>query len=527
MPRPMRHLFALASLALALAGPLQAQTLRWAARGDTQSMDPHAVNEGVTNNINNQVYEGLVERARDQSLVPALATGWKVLYDLTWRFTLRPGVRFHDGTPMTADDVVFSLERAQQPSSQMALYARPLGQPIRIDPLTVELRLTVPDPLLLEHLATVFIMSRAWSVANRAERAPDFNAKEESYSSHHAMDTGPFKLKNREPGVRTVLARHAGWWGRFEGNVSEVVFTPIASDATRLAAVLSGDVDLIQDAPPQDLARLASDPRMRLTSGPENRIIFLGFDQFRDELQSGGVKGRNPLKDKRVRQAIGLAIDRAALRKSIMRDQSQPTGCMTTSRFGCVAAPELEDAPLVDLAAARRLMAEAGYADGFELTLDCPNDRYVNDQAICVALVGMLSRIKVKLKVDARPKSLFFPKMQNHDTSFYLYGWGGGALDPQMIFDPLVHSLDARSQKGGDNNGRIADAEMDRLIDAAATEMDTAKRQRLLHDALHRIHDEALYLPLHRQTLTWVSRANVKPVLMPSNQVKVTWVRVD
>lgn len=520
-----RCLATVLALGLALALPLSAKTLRWAARGDAQSLDPHAVNEGVTNNIGTLLFDTLVERTRDQSLQPALATSWKVIDERTWRFSLRQGVRFHDGTPLTADDVVFSIERAQQPSSQFAQYALPLGKPVKLDSHTVELRLPAPNPILLEHLNSIFIMSKAWVQAHRVERVPSFNDREEAYSSVNAMGSGPYMLKQRGVGTRTVMARHAGWWGQFEGNVEEVVFTPIANDATRLAAVLSGDVDLIQDAPPQDLPRLAQDARVRITSGPENRVIFLGFDVFRDELP--GVKGRNPLKDRRVREAFARAIDTEGLKRSIMRGQSLPTGCMTTSAFGCTPAPELEQRWPLDLPGAQRLMAEAGYAEGFDLTLDCPNDRYVNDQSICVSLVSMLARIKVRLKVDARTKSLYFPKVQNHETSFYLYGWGGGTLDPQIIFDPLLHSVDRKTQKGGDNNGRIADAELDRVIDAAAMEMNTERRQQLLAQGLRRTREQVWLLPLHRQVLNWVSRAPVRPVLMASNQVRPQWVKID
>lgn len=523
--RPSSRFVAALALGLLLAAPLSAKTLRWAARGDAQSLDPHAVNEGVTNNISLLLYDTLVDRGRDQSLQPALATSWKLVDDRTWRFSLRQGVKFHDGTPLTADDVVFSIERAQQPSSQFAQYALPLGKPVKLDVHTVELRLAVPNPILLEHLSSIFIMSKAWVQANRVERVPSFNDREEAYSSTRAMGSGPFMLKQRGVGSRTVLAKHAGWWGPVEGNVDEVVFTPIANDATRLAALLSGDVDLIQDAPPQDLPRLAQDARVRITSGPENRVIYLGFDVFRDELP--GTKGRNPLKDRRVREAFARAIDADGLKRSIMRGQSLPTGCMTTSAFGCSVAPELEQRWPLDLDAAKRLMAEAGYAEGFDLTLDCPNDRYVNDQSICVAMVGMLARIKVRLKVDARTKTLYFPKVQNHDTSFYLYGWGGGTLDPQIIFDPLLHSVDAKTQKGGDNNGRIADAELDGIIDAAATEMNTERRRQLLAQGLRRVREQVWLLPLHRQMLNWVSRAPVKPVLMASNQLRPQWVRID
>jgi peptide/nickel transport system substrate-binding protein len=521
----VRLLWAVA-LGLCMAS-VDAKPLRWAARGDTQSMDPHAVNEGVTNNINNLVHDYLVERARDLSLVPALATGWTIVNDTTWRFALRRGVKFHDGTRLTADDIVFSIERAQQPTSQFGQFALPMGKPVRIDEHTVEFRLDRPNPLMLEHAATISIMSRAWCIANRAERVPAFNAREEAFSSRNAMGSGPYTLKQREPGMRTVLVRNPQWWGRFDGNVTEVTFTPIANDSTRTAALLSGDVDLIQDSPPQDLLRLARDPAVRLTSGPENRVIFLGLDQFRDQLLYSNVKGRNPLKDQRVREAFFHAIDVHALRKSIMRDQSVPTACITVAALGCKPAAELEVHPPADVGRARRLMAAAGYPDGFELTLDCPNDRYVNDQAICVALVGMLGRIGVTLRVDARPKTIFFPKVQNHDTSFYLYGWGGATVDPQLTMDPLMHSRDPKSQKGGDNNGRIADAELDRLIDAAAAEMNIEKRTKLLRDALMRVHDQYYYLPLHRQMLTWLSRTNVRPVILPSNQVRVAWIQID
>jgi peptide/nickel transport system substrate-binding protein len=512
-------------LAVALL-PAEAATLRWAARGDTQSMDPFAANEGVTNNINLLVFDTLVERNRQQGVSPSLATGWTVVNPLTWRFTLRRNVTFHDGTPLTADDVVFSIERSQQPTSQVAVYTRRLGKAVRIDDHTIELRLQTPNPVLLEHLLNVMVMSRAWCVAHHVERVPEFNANEESYSSRNAMGSGPFMLARREAGVRTTFTRNPNWWGRFEGNVTEVIFTPIAGDATRTAALLAGDVNFIQEAPTQDLARLAKDPSVRLTTGPENRLIFLGFDQFRDQLLKSSVKGRNPFKDPRVREAFFWAIDVQALKTNIMRGQSVPTACFATSAVGCLL-PELETHPPADLAKARQLMKDAGYADGFELTLDCPNDRYINDQPLCVALVGMLARINVKLSVDARPKNLFFPRVQAHDTSFYLYGWGGGTTAAEVSMVPLLHTEDVPGQKGGDNNGRVSDPELDRRIDAAITEMDNDKRSRLVREMLARINEQHYVLPLHRQMLTWLSRANVKPVIMPSNVVTVPWIQID
>lgn len=518
---------ALAALLIAVAAAAaNAATLRWASRGDAQSMDPFAANEGVTYNLNTLVYDTLVTRDTGQRVVPHFATGWTMVDPLHWRFTIRTDARFHDGTPVTVDDVVFSIERSQQPTSQVAVFTRRLGRAVRIDERRFELRLDAPDPVLLEHLLNVMVMSRAWCRAHGAERVPAFNAGEESYASRHAMGSGAYRLVRREPGVLTVFERNTAWWGRFEGNVDVLRFTPIVADAARVAAVLSGDVDFTQDVPPQDLARLARDPAVRLTSAPENRVIFLGMDQWRETWPRGGVAGRNPLKDARVREALFRAIDVHALRASIMRGQSVPTACITTAAAGCLAS-ELETHATADVDGARRLMAEAGLARGFELTLDCPNDRYVNDQSICVALVGMLARIGVRLHVDARPKNLFFPKVQARDTQFYLYGWGGGTIDAQVTLDPLLHSADRASGKGGDNNGGVADAELDGWIDAAAVETDVDRRAELIRRALRRVHERHYVIPLHRQVLDWLSAARVRPVILPSNFVRVDWIRVD
>ena len=517
----------LLALCLAFAGALcDAKTLRWSARGDALSMDPYAHNEGVTNNINALLYDRLVELDRDLKIVPALATQWEVVNDRTWRFHLRRDVKFQDGTPLTADDVVFSIERSQQPSSQHGVFTRRLGKAVRVDDHTIELRQDSPNPLLLENALNTYVMSRAWCVANKVERVPNSNDKEEAYSSNRAMGSGAWILKAREPGVRTVLVRNRNHWRAFEGNVDEVAYTPIANDATRTAALISGDIDFTQEIAPQDVDRLAQHPQIRVTTGVENRVIFFGFDQERDELLYSSVKGRNPFKDVRVREAFFHAVDTGLLMSKVMRGQSVPTACMTMAAVGCHAS-ELEVRGGPDVNRARQLMADAGYANGFELTLDCPNDRYVNDQAICVAMGSMLARIGVVLKVQTRSKSLYFPKVLKHDTSFYMYGWGGNLTDAQFVFDPLLHSVDAKTQKGGDNIGRIADPDLDRMIDAAGVEMNVGRRTQLIRDALRRIHAQHYTLPIHRPMLTWVSRANVHVIIMAGNTVRVDWIRID
>ncbi len=504
----------------------EAKTLRWASRGDIQTMDPYSQNEGMTTNFANLIHDLLVERDRNMKIVPSLATSWTVVNDTTWRFTLRKGVKFHDGSPFNADDAVFSIERAQQPTSQLAQYARALGKPSRIDDYTIELKQDKPNPLLLEHLNTIFIMSKPWSIAHHVEKPLDFKAKEETFATRNTNGTGPYMLKTREPGVKTVLVTNPNWWGRAEGNVTELVYTPIASDATRNAALLSGEIDFVHDPAPQDLARIQENPALKVYSGPENRVIFFGFDQYRDALEGSNVTGKNPFKDRRVREAFYRAIDVDMLESKIMRGQAVPTACMTTAPIGCLDS-SLEKHPRTDIALAKKLMAEAGYPNGFEVRLDCPNDRYINDSDICVAAVSMLAKIGVTLKLNTMPKTLYFPKLEKHDTSMYMLGWGGSITDAQIIMDPILHTKEPATQKGFYNYGRFSDSELDHLIDAASVEMNPDKRKQLIIDAIALQTREFRHIVLHRQKLSWVAKKNVVPVLTPNNIVRVEWIRVE
>jgi len=515
-------------LALLLVAPIlaSAQTLRWAARGDVGSMDPHSFNEGLTDNLIGHVYEQLGRRARDHTIEPALAERWTVVDDTTWRFTMRAGVHFSDGTPLTAADAVFSIERAQQASSQQAFFARQLGRPVLIDERSFELRLDKPNPLLLEHQLNVRIMSAAWCKANGAEKVPNFSQREEGHSTRHAMGTGPFVLQRFEPGVRVTLTRNKAWWDRFDGNVQTVVYTPIGNDATRTSALLSGGVDFVHDTPPQDIERMQREPAVKLVTGPENRILFFVPNLAPDELAHASVKGRNPFRDVRVREAFALAIDAEAIRARTMRGQSQPTACLATADIGCIAR-ELETRPAADPARARRLLADAGYPKGFELTIDCPNDRYVNDQAICLASAAMLARVGVRARVDARPKTVFFQKIERFETSFYLLGWGGGTTDPQGILDPIARRPESKTQKGSFNYGKVGDAELDALIDAAGSEMNAQKRAGLLAAAQRRVQQQHHVLPIHRQMITWAVRRNVQVTVMPDNALRAQWVTIE
>jgi peptide/nickel transport system substrate-binding protein len=504
-----------------------AATLRWANRGDPQTTDPHSQNEGLTNNLNQLVYEFLVGRDKKLNLEPQLAVSWEQIDPVTWRFKLRPGVKFHDGTPFTADDVVFSFQRAAEKTSQLRVYSNAAGVPKKIDDLTVEFKNEAPNPIELEHIATINIMSKAWCEKNKATKPQDFTNKEDMITAHQANGTGAYMLKSREPDIRTVLTKNPNWWGikegKFEGNVDEVIFTPIGSDATRLAALVSGEIDLINDPPVQDVPRLKQNPDVKVLEGVENRVVFIGMDQSRDELLYSSVKGKNPFKDKRVRQALYQAIDIEALRVTTMRGLSKPTGAMLPAPLPWVVEPEKRFA--FDRAKAKQLLADAGYPTGFEVTLDCPNNRYVNDEKICQALAAMWSQIGVRTNVTAMPRANYFPKLEKRDTSLYMLGWGGAAIDPIFILQPVLHS----SNKKGDgdyNYGEYNNAKLDALIDEIKTEIDVEKRRKLINEALMIQHDELLNLPLHRQVIPWASRSTVTAVHLANNNVIPNWVTV-
>jgi len=515
-------LVALISAAL----PAFAQTLRWASQGDPQTMDPYSQNESMTNMMNGQVYERLTSRDRKLAVVPSLATSWEQTGPLTWRFKLRPGVKFHDGTPFTADDVVFSVKRAAEPTSQIAVYANALGSVKAIDPLTVEFTLAQVNPIFLQHLDTIFIMSRAWCETHKVTKPLDFKNKEESYAGFNAMGTGPFVLASRAPGIKTTYKRNPAWWGKFDGNVQEIVYTPISNDATRLAALISGEIDFVLDPAPRDVPRLRNTAGVKIIDGPENRIVFIGMDQARDKLLYGNVAGdRNPFKDVRVRKALYHAVDIETMKTKLMNGQSFPTGGVTPSPLGSFNDPQIEGRLPFDLAKARALMVEAGYPEGFEITLDCPNNRYINDEEICVALATMWSQIKVKVKVNAMPRALYFAKLDKLDTSMYMLGWGGAITDAETALTPVMRN---RGDKGvgSYNYGNSKNDKFDALAAQSSVEADPKKREELVKAALREYTSQAHVLPLHRQVIPWAARANVDAVHRADNWLEVPWVTV-
>jgi len=504
------------------AGTAHAKTFRIADQGDALSMDPHSLNESLQLSFTGNIYEPLVAHDKKLGLVPGLATKWTQVNPTTWRFELRRGVTFHDGHPFTADDVVFTFARAAGDGSDMKSYTNEIAQVKKIDADTVEIVTKSPFPILPDVISLVYIMSKKWSEENRAEKPVDKRKGIENTASFKANGTGPFRLRSREPGVRTVLVRNLNYWDKVESNVDEVVFTPIGADATRVAALISGEIDMMQPVPVQDVARLRQNANLNILQGPELRTIFLGMDQARNELLFSNIKGKNPLKDVRVRRAFYQAIDIEAIKTRIMRGAATPTALMIAPGIKGFPADLNKRLPY-DPEASKKLLAEAGYPSGFEIKMNCPNDRYVNDGEICQAVAGMLARIGVKVNLEAETKGTYFPKILSRNTSFYLLGWTPGTYDSHNVLNAILGTPDP-SGRGQFNLGGYSNARVDELSKLVQSETDQAKRNAMIAEAFKIHQDEVGHLPLHQQALAWGMRKNVSLVQLPDNFNLFKWV---
>lgn len=526
LQRTTFRLATLAAAALLAAGSASAATLRWAGANDINTADPHSQNHQTTHAFLQQVYESLVRYDEKFQVEPALATKWEQVSPTQVRFTLRRDVKFHDGAPFTADDVVFSLTRAMTPPSNMQSATQSVKEVKKVDDHTVDVILKGPNPILLRELTEARIMNKAWAEKHNSVKSQDYGGKEESYASRNANGTGPYKLVVWQPDVKLQLTKNPDWWDKPRGNVDEVIFTPIKSAATRTAALVSGQVDFVVDPPPQDLARLKNTAELKLIEGAENRTIYLGLDQFRDELPGAGTPGKNPLKDKRVRQAMYQAIDTAGLHKNTMRGLSVPAGAMVAPMVSGWSKQLDERASKYDVEAAKKLLADAGYPNGFALKLECPNDRYVNDEAICQAVTAMWTRIGIKTTLSAAPMAQFVTRVMNNDVNAYLFGWGVATFDALYTLDSLMSTKQGKTAAGVYNGGRFSDAKLDEMIQQIKTEMDQPKRDALLHDALKLTKDEYYYIPLHHQIRPWAMRKGVDTVHRADDRPMPNWTTV-
>jgi peptide/nickel transport system substrate-binding protein len=519
----MKTKLALLSAALAaslVAAPAFAKTFKWSSASDIPTLDIHSQNNALGNGVHASIYESLVYY-NSTTFKPEgqLAISWSQVSPTQMRFVLRPGVKFSDGSPLTADDVVYSIMRAMAKTSNYAVYTQGIDKAVKVNDTTVDLIMKGPNPVLLNQLTELRIMSKAWAEKNKSVEPKDIRTKDESHAHRNAMGTGPFMVKEWQPDQKLVLVKNPLWWGwaNAKTNVTEIIYTPIKSEATRVAALLSGELDFVLDPSLQDLGRIRSGANLKVIDGVENRTIFFGMDQHRDELPGSNIKGKNPLKDQRVRMALYQGIDIASINRVTMRGLSQPTGALVAPQVtGWTKGVDKRFA--YDPEAAKKLLADAGYPQGFEVDFACPNNRYINDEEICQAVTAMWAKIGVKAKLRTLPLVTYFPMIQRYEASIYMLGWGVPTFDALYSLQSLTRSVGA----GGDGNynvGRYSNPRMDALVERTKKETDLKLRTELLTEALQLSNDTVSHLPLHNQIIPWAMKKNVDVVHRADNRL--------
>jgi len=481
---------------LGIASTVHAENkLRWAMTGDAVSLDPQGRLAAVEFIYFKSTYEGLTTANSALEILPALAESWENPEPTLWRFKLRKGVTFHEGQDFTAKDVLFTIERTK--NSSFKSFTATIDTVKAPDDYSIEIRTKVPDPLFLYNMSAVFIMDSGWAKEHGVEKAPDANNPEKYYTDTVVNGTGPFKVTERKSDVRTVLVRNKDWWGHDTkvggGNVDVIEARPINNSATRVASLLSGELDLITEVPVPDISRVEKDERFKIGSIPQLRTIFLGYNYTKDKLDSSNVD-KNPFRDLKVRQAINLAIDADLIKDRIMRGQSAPTSILTPPGLAGYS-DELAKRMPVDHEKAKALLAEAGYPKGFSVRLDCPNNRYVNDEPICQAIVSMLAKVGIKVTLNALPKDQWGVLVTSKKTDFYMLGFGTATNDSHFIASYIF--LDGPYNVGYSNDKVTA------LMASAAEEIDTEKRNDMMAEVFKIARDDAAIAPLHYQMVTW------------------------
>lgn len=494
---------------LGAAVPAQAKDLTIALASEPTSIDPHFHNLTPNSALGMHFFDALVIFDEKQRVTPGLATSWKAIDDLTWEFKLRKGVKWHDGSPFTADDVVFTMSRAGNvPNSPSSFGTYTKGKTaVKIDDHTVHIKTPRPYPLMVTDMTTILMVSKKHG---EGATTPDYN------SGKAAIGTGPFKFVEYVPGDRIVMTANADYWGG-KPKWDKVTMKPIKSGPSRVAALLAGDVDVIEGVPTADITRLKKDPKLQLSSGISNRVIYLHIDHDRDAspyvkaADGGAIK--NPLKDVRVRKAISMAINRKAIVDRVMEGVAIPAGQLLPEGFFGVS-PNLKPVAY-DLAGAKKLLAEAGHAKGFQLTLHGPNDRYINDAKIAEAIGQMLTRLGLKMKVETMTRSVYFKQASRGGPnktpkfSFILVGWGAGTGEASSPLKSLLHSYDKSRGFGASNRGRYSNPKVDKMIEDALATVDDKKRAALLAEATEIAINDGGIIPLHYQVNTWGAKKGI------------------
>lgn len=515
----MKHrtaLLAATAVSLVTALPVAAETLRWGATRDIGSLDPYSYGDSFTLGVLNHVYEGLVRYDRDLKLEPALASSWEVVSPTTWRFTLREGVKFHNGADFTAEDVQASLIRATDEKSPLKGNIPAYVGSRVIDDHTIEIEVTENYPLLLNDLTTIYVFDAGWLKDNGAEAPTDVGSGVEGYATHNANGTGPFSVASRTPDASTVFVRFDGWWDTPEHNIDRIEFTPIASPATRVAALLSGDIDFTDGAPVQDIPRLEASPDVKLLEGTDLRTVMIGFSQ-REALIDGSP---NPMTDVRVRQAMQLAIDLDVIHQRVMRGKSRNAGTLVAPQIPGYDA-SLDEPMQADPERAKALLAEAS-AEEFSFDFNC-SDTLVNEEQICQGIASMWSRVGLKPRLDQGPRAVQTPKRSGGKVDVYTLGWATlPMLDAYSLTSQVLHSKEGTY--GIFNWGGWSDGEFDAVTEASAIELDNDKRLALSAEALKIAKDHVLMIPLHQQPLTWATTSGVEDMPLFADNLPRLWL---
>ncbi len=520
-------LCAAAATAIFAAAPAAyAKPFKWSSASDIPTLDIHSQNNALGNGVHAAIYDSLVYY-NSQTFKPEaqLATAWREVSPTQVRFTLRSGVKFSDGSPLTAEDVVYSITRAMAKTSNYAVYTQGIDKVVKVNDTTVDFIMKGPNPVLLNQLTELRIMSKAWAEKNKSVEPKDIRAKDETFAHRNAMGTGQYMVREWQPDQKLVLVKNPNYWGGNPSNVTEIIYTPIKSEATRVAALLSGEVDFILDPSPQDLARLRSNTNLKVIDGIESRTIFFGMDQFRDELPGSSVKGKNPLKDLRVRKALYQAIDINSIVRVTLRGLGQPTGTIVAPQVNGWTEGVHKRFPF-DPEASKKLLTEAGYPNGFEVDFACPNNRYINDEEICQAVTAMWSRVGIKAKLRTLPLVTYFPMIQRYEASIYMLGWGVPTFDALYSLQSLTRSVGT----GGDGNynvGRYSNPRMDLVVDRVKTETDLPVRNRFLTEGLQLSNDTVSHLPLHNQIIPWALKKNIDVTHRADNRLDWRLIKVN
>jgi peptide/nickel transport system substrate-binding protein len=490
---------------LAVAPAALADDLKIAVGADVTSIDPHFFNLFPNNNIAEHVFDKLVQMDPDSKMIPGLATSWRALDETTWEFKLRKGVKFHDGSELTAEDVAFSIDRvAQIPNSPgpFVAYTKAIVGKQIVDPYTIRFKTAAPHPLMPNDLSTIYIVSKKVATGATTE---DFN------SGKATIGSGRFKFVRYASGDRVELARNDAYWGE-KVAWDKVQFKIIKNEAARVAALLSGDVDAIENVPTQDLARIRKDPKFTTTSKISHRVIYFNFDHLDRASpfitgKDGKPLAKNPLLDVRVRRAISKAINRPAIAERVMEGQADPSGQLVSEKlFGHVPGLKAE---LHDPEGAKKLLAEAGYPDGFNLTIHGPSGRYVNDEKIVQAVAQMLSRVGIGAKVETAPMAPYSARASKQEFSFHMVGWGASTGEASSPLRSLLATFNRDKGLGAVNWGRYGNPKVDYVIGQALQQVDDDNRRAMLQQATKLSMDDLGIMPIHFQYTIWATKKGV------------------